>query len=183
MNVSKSEDELIRLLRTDGKEGVLALYKVFKSGFVLFAKRYSDQPDLRIEAYHEGVLGFYRIFKAGRYDPHKAGIKTLITQIGKNHLINRLKKDARDKLRDIEASQQNTSGPENVDVEEVREIMAKLGPQCREVLTYFYYHNYSIEAIMLKMEYKNENVVKSHKARCLKQLRSIMQGSEKMRDG
>ena len=174
MNVKKNEEELISVLHTDGKKGILLLYQCYKRNFLSFARRFSSDQELLVEAYHEGVLGFYDMFLANKYDAARGQIKTLVFQIGKNHLINRLNRENREKNK-IDNMPVGHSEEEVDFVSSAKRLMGSLGDKCRELLTLFYYHNYAIEAIMHRMEYKNENVVKSHKSRCLKQLRKSMQ--------
>jgi RNA polymerase sigma-70 factor (ECF subfamily) len=56
----------------------------------------------------------------------------------------------------------------------VRNALLKIGEKCRQLLQLFFYQNYNIQEIMEKMGYKNENVVSSHKSRCVKQLKEIL---------
>ena len=53
---------------------------------------------------------------------------------------------------------------------DVEKAMAKLDENSRTLLKLFYYKNYCMEAIAREMNYKNTNVVKSQKYRCLKKL-------------
>ncbi len=169
-------------LNQDGQAALIQLYRLFKSEFLTLARRYSTDHELLLEAYHEGVLGFYDMFIENRYDESKGQIKTLLFKIGKNHLINRIQKEKGEKRR-INNISQEKNGRQVEHGISLDESMKALGEKCRQLLTLFYYHNYSIDAIVHRMNYKNENVVKSHKSRCIKQLREIMRATKQITDG
>ncbi len=50
----------------------------------------------------------------------------------------------------------------------------ELGKKCQEIIRLFYFHRYSIAAIAEDLGYSNENVVRSHKSRCLKKLKTMI---------
>ncbi len=79
----------------------------------------------------------------------------------------------------------NLSGVET-DIFENRErkqllvtLIAQLGEPCKELLSLFYFHNFSMESIAERLGYKNDKVAKSQKARCLKELKA---GAESLKN-
>ena len=65
----------------------------------------------------------------------------------------------------------------------IQTALQQLSESCRKLMILFYYRQYSIEAIMHSMGYLNENVTKSHKSRCLKQLKEIFTSKKFWRIG
>jgi len=57
----------------------------------------------------------------------------------------------------------------------LRAALDQLGPACSRLLQFFYYYNFSLEAIAHRMRYKNADTVKSQKHRCIKQLRILLE--------
>jgi len=57
----------------------------------------------------------------------------------------------------------------------LREALEQLGARCRDLLLLLYYHRYTTEAAMHALDYKNKDVVKSQKARCMRQLRNWLE--------
>ena len=60
----------------------------------------------------------------------------------------------------------------------IKEALKELGGACKDILHYFYYQKYSIESIRMAMGYKDDNVVKANKSRCMKSLRTILTGKD-----
>ena len=54
-------------------------------------------------------------------------------------------------------------------------LLNKLGEPCQQLLTLFYFNNYTMESIAETMGYKNDKVAKSQKVRCLKELKKEAQ--------
>ncbi len=52
--------------------------------------------------------------------------------------------------------------------------LEKLGEPCHSILKLFYYDSFSMESIAVKLDYKNTDVVKSQKLRCIKELRKAL---------
>ena len=55
----------------------------------------------------------------------------------------------------------------------------KLGEECQELLTLFYYEQKKIPEIVELLGYKNENVASASKSRCLKTLKDILGNHDK----
>jgi RNA polymerase sigma-70 factor (ECF subfamily) len=106
--------------------------------------------------------------------------------MGRAYLINRIKREQRnvfqeDEITEKEVEQQMIEQYEfSLGDSEilVKTALLRIGEKCRELLKLFFYHNYSIQNIMEKMNYKNENVVSSHKSRCIKQLKEILKDKD-----
>lgn len=57
-------------------------------------------------------------------------------------------------------------------VAEIAQLIAKLGEECQKVLTLFYFDNKRMKEISHLLKYKNDQVAKNKKTRCLKKLRN-----------
>lgn len=168
-----------------GKKGLSALdeiYLDYKSEFINFSKKYNISEEDASDIYQDSIIAFYENIVNGKLKELTSSIKTYIFSIGKYSIFNRLKKESKTvsldrehlenlDLRAIDFDFQPTSKSKIM-----KEAMEKLGDRCRKILVLFYYHSYSIEALMHQLEYKNENVVRSHKSRCLKNLKDLIKG-------
>ena len=61
----------------------------------------------------------------------------------------------------------------------VGELMSQLGTGCQKVLTQSIYEQLSMEQIAEQNGYKNEQIARNKKYKCLKQLRKIIESSER----
>ena len=173
-----TREDLIR----EGKDALEPMYRELKPQFLKYMMRYSKELEIRIDAFHEAMIAFYEYCIKGKYDPQKSSPKTLIFNMGKAYIINRLRKEKKivlgkseDILPEFEQrikDQMNFSLNENEI--EIQNALAQLGEKCKTLLKLFYYSNYSIDAIMHRLNYKNENVVSSHKSRCIKKLKEVI---------
>lgn len=179
-------DENLKLsetIRQQGHEALKPLYQELKPLFLTYMKRYTQDAEIRLDAFHEAMIAFYEYCVVGKYDASRSAPKTMVFMMGRAYLINRLKLERRntseegDKIhRHIEhqvMQQYHFALTESETL--ICEALLKLGEKCRELLQLFFYRNYSIEAIAEQMNYKNENVVSAHKSRCIKQLKELIQ--------
>lgn len=177
--------DLIRRCRTEGMEAITEVYKRYRNEFLSFARQYNSAAprETLLNAWHDAVIDFYEIALAGRYDPQKSSLKTFLFSIGKYKLLNQLKKEGKNQFLSIEENDflQNPdfSFLKREQLAEKEQLIKKgldmLGEKCRELLILIYYRQYSSEAVQIAMNYGNANVVYSHKSRCLKQLKAILQ--------
>ena len=58
--------------------------------------------------------------------------------------------------------------------QQLSELLKKLSESCKALLRLYYYRNLSIKEIVEHTNYKDANTVKSHKSRCMKRLKSMV---------
>ena len=170
-------NELIEAFHLD-KEGVLnEVYILYRSEFLSYASNFCHDAEMRIDCFQEAVISLYENLVKRKINHDSSSVKTYLFAIGKNKILNELRKSKR-------MTQQDGDIPETAyEVETIHQERAKvllrlafdkLGTKCQQILSKYYYHQYSIDAIMHDMNYKNENTVKAHKSRCVSQLRELM---------
>ncbi len=181
--MNNPDHETILAIQQTGEVGLKPLYRTLKEPFLAFMQRYTKDDALLQDAYHEAMIAFYEYVLADKYDSKKGSIKTLVYQMGRAYLFNRLKKEQRIKsklAKDI-ASEFDRSMVDMVEFKltpeetHLKEAILRLGTQCQELLNLYFYNNFSIDVIRERMNYKNNNVVSAHKSRCLKNLKAIFQ--------
>ncbi|MCB0670192.1 MAG: sigma-70 family RNA polymerase sigma factor [Saprospiraceae bacterium] len=176
---------LVEQIKKIGPDALKPIYLDYKPTFIKSMLRYTKDLDLRIDAFHEAMVSFYEYCLEGKYDENKSSPQTLIYLMGRAYLLNRLKKENKITAREedgLEYLQKGINLHFDMTLDsyeaQIHQALQNLGEKCRELIHLFYYHNYSIDAIMHRLNYKNENVVSSHKARCISQLKQIMQSNK-----
>jgi len=175
--INRSEDEeLLNLISADHERGLTRLYKTYKGEFLSVARRFGGDESIHVDCYHDAVLAFFEILIEGRYEAERASVKTLLFTIGKYKVYSRLRQAGREPLwEDLENIGDlvvpDTSERMARESAVAGKAIATLGAKCRRIIELFYYRRLTIAEIMKVMEYKNENVVKAHKSRCMKSLR------------
>lgn len=175
--VVSKEERLLEALKTEPDRTIERIYRRYKPGFLKYVRRFGGVREDHTEVYHDAILGFYDMFVSGRYDASKASVKTLIYKIGKYRLLTRIRKE---QPWDVDLERIQIAAPEAEEYEhpqldKIKHALQELGEGCREIIRLFYYQNLSIADIVKRLGYKNENVVKAHKSRCMKQLRKKVQ--------
>ncbi len=178
----KSLEEFKNSLLEIGLKALDNVYVAYKDEFLLFSKKFTISEEDAVDIYQDTIIAFYENVKNGKLTELTSSLKTYIFSIGKYGIYNKQKKGNKTIVLDRKHL-------ENLDLEAIEidfssddksllisKAMAKLGDRCKQILMLFYYHAYSIEALKYEFDYKNENVVRSHKSRCLKNLKEIIKG-------
>ena len=129
----------------NGPDALKPLYQELKASFMQYMRRYTQEENLRLDAYHEAMVAFYEYCVEGHYDPSRSAPKTLIFKMGSAYLINRLKKERREiqdeEVIDLKMQKRLTEQFEFNLTESEAEIKAallQLGVKCRELLELFF---------------------------------------------
>lgn len=173
------EKDIVYQLKHHRDQALRYLYRTYRQEFVRFAHRYHRQEEDIVDAFQEGMMAFYEYCITDKFDPDRSSPKTMLFNMSKYALF-RLKKkqdlhiELNDAfLRDWEKQLNDDSGDLLGERQQlILKELEKLGIQCQEIIRLFYFFSYSMEAIAIEMGYQNGSVVRSHKSRCLKQLRN-----------
>lgn len=154
-----------------------AFYGEHKSAFLFFGNRYDLDREELTDIYQDACIVLFEKLKAGKLDNINSSLKTYLFGIGKNLIFKRFKQKA--KTVDVEAIEivafeDPFKEEETLEERRMRAAFVKLGDQCQEVLRLFYYEEKSLGEIMSILTYKDKNVLKSQKSRCLKQLKDLV---------
>lgn len=174
-------NDFLSMFQKDREKAISQIYGTYRSAFMFFARKYTNDEDLIIDAFQEAVIAFYQNATNGNITDVGSTIKTYLFSIGKFKLFSLLKKEA--KYIPIENEViLDTKKQESIEIpEEIINAYDLLGETCKRIIVLFYYKRYSIDAIMNSMDFKNENTVKANKSRCIKQMRQLI--SEQSKNG
>lgn len=181
MDIGK-EMRLLEALRNGSEKAFESVYRKHRAVFLNFGRKYGlNDPDL-LDIYQEAYIVFYQNVVSGKLQELKSSIGTYILAIGKNKIREHLRRTGRlvhaETILDNQTEEESVfDGEEEMPTERQRILahqFALLGKKCQEVLKWFYYQGYDIATIRKKGNYSSDNVVKSHKSRCLKTLKERM---------
>lgn len=153
------------------------VYRLHRDSFMKYCQTWSANTEDNLDSFQEAVIALYENLIKGKIKTDSSSVKTYLFAIGKHKVLNEIEKRKR-REKKIELQSESLSTNTVVDDEtqhvDLHTTMGQLGATCKELLVKFYYHQYSIEAITIDMDYKNQNTVKAHKSRCMKKLKELM---------
>lgn len=159
----------------------MALYSQYKHQFLGWAMRkYKLDSEDGSDIFQDTVIAFYENVKSGKINHLNYTIKTYLFAIAKNLLLNKLKYNRRfsDQTDEFDHLIDENDLEEEIIIGEKHELvmgqLKRLGEPCHSILKLFYYDAFSMEAIANRLNYKNQDVVKSQKVRCIKELRKVL---------
>ncbi|RLD18880.1 MAG: hypothetical protein DRI69_09530 [Bacteroidetes bacterium] len=169
-------------LQNDGDIALERMYRSYKAEFFDFGRRYLSSDEDISDIYQDTVIAMYEKVATGQLTELSCSVKTYLFSIGKHLMINRYKSNQQVKFELFEevdlAGSIDVYPPElSLQAEKLKTVILQLEDGCQRILTLYYYRNFNMESIAANLGYKNANVVKSHKARCMKRLRKLFLSS------
>lgn len=181
--------EIIANIRQGGEEQIITLYQNYKQEFVNWAKfKFQLDQEAALDIFQDAVISFYDDIKQEKLTELKYSVKTYLYAIAKNKIYNTLRYHKKFETEEVNFDEFSaiTDVDESLELTERKKIMiaalAGMGEPCSTMLKLFYFDSFSMEAIAQTMEYKNTDVVKSQKLRCMKELRKRIMTSFKEDD-
>jgi RNA polymerase sigma-70 factor (ECF subfamily) len=172
--------EMIAAIRGGSRSHLHTIYLEHRDSFLEWAQaRFRCSKEDALDVYQDVIIVFYENIVDGKVQQLRSQLRTYLFGIGRNLLIKRFKENQRLHLMGDDGSAAEwPEGPEgDIQLELndrqrlLREVIGLLGEKCRDLLLLYYYRQYSTEAIIEELGYKNPDVVKSQKARCLRSIR------------
>jgi RNA polymerase sigma factor (sigma-70 family) len=169
---------IIQEIKSGNDDILNSLYEQYRNEFIAFsAKNFNTQNEQSKDAFQEAILDFYQNIITGKLLELTSSAKTYLFQIGRNKVLNILKKEQRlIYLEDLQLikGQEYESFVEEDEVaftqEQIQSIISEMAADCQKVLKLYYFNEYDMESIAVEMNYKNANTAKSKKSLCMKKL-------------
>ena len=180
-----SVKKLAEQLESGDERGFRDLYLALKPGFLKYGESFRCTREEIEEAYNDTFVVLHDNILLKKVVALESSLKAYVFGIGKYMLYAQRRTKGRSVTAIGETFLPAGFTPPVAEVqtsEHVKIAIRALGPKCREVLQLYYYKRYSIEAIQHTLGYKNENTVKAHKSRCMKQLKQFITDQSK-KDG
>ena len=181
MEVAK-QYELLKRLRAGDEAMFKKVYDDNRAKFLNYARKHALDEEECIDIYQDAYITFYQNIISGKLAELTSALSTYLFGIGKFLIMKKLEKNKKT-LRSEKILKKVGNDQELLNDWDLRaDILtheqqllkahfAQLGEQCQKLLTLFYYRGFSIKEIIKAGGYRNENVVKSQKSRCLKTLK------------
>lgn len=176
-----NDEELIESLKSGIKrnEAIGFLYDNYFNTLSTYVINNRGTQEDAEDIFQEVLVNFIALVQAGKFRG-ESSIKTFLFSMNKFKWLNELKRrnNALGRETGFEKNKEtiefnNLNLFEKDVTTQVKELLEKLGEQCRKILVMFYYDNFSMKEILDKLGYENEQVVRNKKYKCLKQL-SVM---------
>lgn len=172
------EEDLQQRLREDDKSALEYIYKSYKSEFINFSQRYKLNIEDALDIYQDAIIAMYQNFVMQHLELNTSSIKTYLFGIGKYKIFNVLKE--RSKYLQVVKEQNDydeiklEENEFNLYQKQLSNLLSNISESCRDLLKLYYYRNLTINEIVEQTNYKDANTVKSHKSRCMKRLKSLV---------
>ncbi|WP_299618732.1 sigma-70 family RNA polymerase sigma factor [uncultured Tenacibaculum sp.] len=180
-----NDSEILQNIKKGDSKTLKEIYLAYRKPFLVFGKKYSTSEEVILDVYQDAIIAFQEQVMKGKADNLNCTLKTYLFGIGKYMIFDKNRKsnkevsmftsEVKDDYDVVEV--EDFSNPVvSLQQKQIQKALSLLGKKCKEVLTLFYYNNLTIEEIKEYLNYDNKNVVKSQKSRCLKQLKSKVNG-------
>ncbi len=177
--MAADDQKIIQSIKNGEEEGLVALYELHRLEFLGWAwQHFKMESEDAADVFQDTIITLRRNIVSGKLTQLTSSLKTYLFAIGKNTALSRLKKNKKwytnpELLNTQEDNKLSITDAIELNERQlwVKDLLAKLGEPCLSILRLYYYRSYSMEAIAHELGYKNENVVKSQKLRCIKTLK------------
>lgn len=162
-------------------ESIRIIYRRFYPGLSWYVINNSGTGEDAKDIFQEVVVSFIHLVQAGKFRG-ESSVRTFLFSMNRHAWLNELKKRSRALAREERFEREQDRQVRDVSFfiadKEARQLLdqliAKLGENCRKILTLCYFENRAMREMVEILEYENEQVVRNKKYKCLKQLREII---------
>jgi len=179
-----SDEKIISELKDGNTQPLEIIYEKHRKDFIRWVIfKFNIESELAEDAFSDAVIDLYQNIIREKYSKKEnTSLKSYLFEIGKFKILNILNKNkvAETHLKRIADNAEHSYFTEQSGLAELAQkvsgLLIMLDERCRKVLTLYYYQELSMEQIAAKMEFKNQDVAKNKKLKCLKRLQSIAFG-------
>ncbi len=177
---TSEEAQKIALLKSGDSKTISSIYMEYRDAFGKFAGNYRLEQTLVLDIYQDAVVALCENAKKGLLDNLKCSIKTYLFSIGKFMIYKRLRTETSIEFTDelmqgVEIAYETyDEDAEQAKVHKLRSALQSMGEPCNTILSLFYFEEKKLDEIMGILDYKNKDVLKSQKSRCLNKLKALL---------
>jgi len=175
--INDHDQHLLDSIRNGDEEALGKIYRNHRTEFLTWArKKYHLTQEVAADHFQDAIIKCYENIRNDKLMVLSSSFKTYIFAIAKNLILNTLNHSNR-----AESGLEKITNDHKIEIladlqqEErqrlVSELLKKVGEPCNSILRMFYFNGFSMESIASRLNYKNENVVKSTKIRCINDLK------------
>lgn len=165
---------MIEEIKNGNQEIISQFYKKYREEFICWAKnRFSIDRDDAKDIFQECLLDFYLSIVDGKLTEINVNIKTYLFSCCKYKIYNLKKYKDRnvelDKIFGLEI-ESKVENEHFVDFETVNFAISTLPGKYQKIIELYYLQENCLEAVTMKLNFKNVNVTKKTKSICMKML-------------
>lgn len=169
-------------LRAGDKTALDAVYRGFKDEFLNYVKRYDINYETSLDIFQDAIIVLYQNFTTNNLQLQNSSVKTYLFGIGKHKVFNYLKSKNKHLriVNDVEDYEELNIKEPNLSFyqQQLAKQLSQISESCKDLLQLYYYRNLTINEIVQQTHYKDANTVKSHKSRCMKRLKSLVNSKQ-----
>ena len=181
MEQTYTEDQqLIAKIKEGDEASVVEVYKRYRPDFIQWAHNsYKLEESEAADVFQDAVVCLYQNIVKGKLENLTSALKTYLFAIGKNIIRKKFQQQVTLDTEDLWVVENLQAEPIDHFASSDRQrlvarLMETIGEPCKSILRLYYFKNFSMEAIARALNYKNENVVKTQKLRCLTTLKTMV---------
>lgn len=173
--VNLETSAIIEAIKAGSEKILFQLYESYRDEFVSWAIRnHQISIEEAKDIFQEAIVGLYKNVKGGKADSLESSIKTYLFGIGKNIILNLLKRKGIETKVYEQFTESQSESHDYYDREHLVSLVSRiyraLGSPCKEVLELYYERGFDMESVAMRLGYKNADVAKKKKYECLKSL-------------
>lgn len=179
LNKNLADREILDQIRskTNPNQAINQLYSQHYGMLEHYILQNSGSVDDAADLIQEVMLVFIKMVTEEKYRG-EASVKSFLYSICRNLWITELRKrkstSARNERYEGEKDQFDTNISEQINRTEnlkfVMDLFGKLGEKCQQILTLFYFEEYSMKEICEKLDFSSDQVLRNKKYKCLQNL-------------
>ena len=182
LNLPKSDEHILTLVRK-GDDAILTyLYEKNRRMILKYITENNGSAYDAAEFLQDAIVIFWENVRKGKFTL-SSKISTYLYGVVKNNWLKELSRRAKHTdLNPVRLNPYNNSekSAEEEDlIETIKICLARLPDLCRKILTLYYYENKSMSEISRLTGLANENVAKSKKYQCKKDLEQMIKSIQK----
>jgi len=172
---------LIRAFKQGNDRDIQKLYTTHLPEFTSWGLRETSLEEHELQdVFQDSIIDLYKKAVGDKLTGIHVTVKTFLFAIAKKKILTRYKNRARFSLLD-EIPESLLGNGDNFKIYrrmdqdhlkyKMKQALRKLGKKCRTILQYYFYDDYSLEAVAKAMNYKNNQVASVQIYKCLQQLK------------
>jgi RNA polymerase sigma factor (sigma-70 family) len=170
------EKLLLEKLRNNDPAAIEYVYVQYKKAFFGFiGKMELNKQDIE-DIYQDAIIALIENLQRRKLEALMSSVKTYLFSIGKYMAIKRWHKKlpgSSETIPDLVFEEGQVDDVYDSMATVIENNFDRLGHNCREILSMFYYESLTLDEILQKSSYANKDVLKSKKSRCLKKLKEL----------
>ncbi|MGB3617656.1 MAG: RNA polymerase sigma factor [Catalinimonas sp.] len=170
-----SDQQLLRQMQRGDRAALGQLYTAHRREFMHWIQRACGCDETTAsDVYQDAIIAVYENAVGCKLVELRSSLKTYLFAVGRRTALHRMRARTHAPLDACydQAAEVPTQHAEQAREEFVRQQLATLDADQQKLLRLFYFERLSLREIAERLGYKNEQVAKTAKARCMKKLRA-----------